>query len=127
VRFMTPFASTLSVADYSEQHRLPLKEGTRLLQALLGDKSALRSEKTRIHFFSEGEAKLFHKFRTAFPEAVFHLGNQSTMLQDLDHLAAAGEKTDRSSAVTFIRRDRCFFFWTHAQMCCWAARAASRP
>jgi hypothetical protein len=110
----TPFASTLSVADYSEQHRLPLKEGTRLLQALLGDKSALRSEKTRIHFFSEGEAKLFHKFRTAFPEAVFHLGNQSTMLQDLDHLAAAGGKTDRSSAVTFIRRDRpdscCFFF-----------------
>ena len=81
------------MADYSEQHRLPLKDGIKLLQVLLGDKSALRSDKTRIHFFSEGEATLFHKFRTAFPHAVFHLGNQSTMLQDLDHLAAAGRVT----------------------------------
>lgn len=80
------------LADYSEQHRLPLKEGIKILQVLLGDKSALRSDKTRIHFFSEGDAKLFQKFQTAFPQALFHLGNQSSMLQDLDHLAEAGEQ-----------------------------------
>ena len=80
-------------SDYSEQHRLPLKTGIALLQMLLGEKSALVREQTAIHFFSEGDPKLFHKFKVAFPSTVFHLGNQSTTLLDLDHMAAAGLAT----------------------------------
>mmetsp|Transcript_24780 Transcript_24780/g.34050 ORF Transcript_24780/g.34050 Transcript_24780/m.34050 type:complete len:394 (-) Transcript_24780:61-1242(-) len=75
--------------DYSEQHRLPLKLGIALLQSILGSKSALNAAHSVIHFFSEGDLAMFKKFSVAFPDTVFHIGNESTVLNDLDHMAHA--------------------------------------
>eukprot|EP00597_Dinobryon_sp_UTEXLB2267_P003908 CAMPEP_0170073718 /NCGR_PEP_ID=MMETSP0019_2-20121128/11101_1 /TAXON_ID=98059 /ORGANISM="Dinobryon sp., Strain UTEXLB2267" /LENGTH=351 /DNA_ID=CAMNT_0010283459 /DNA_START=163 /DNA_END=1218 /DNA_ORIENTATION=+ len=76
--------------DYSGAHRLPLKVGIELLQKMLVPvKSVLNAAHCVIHFFSEGNLATFTQFSHAFPDTVFHLGNESTALSDLDHMIHA--------------------------------------
>lgn len=71
-------------------HRLPLKAAIVLLQMLLSNASAVRAEQVVLHMFTEGEPRLFASFVKAFPQAILHLGNESSTLRDLDHMALAG-------------------------------------
>lgn len=77
------------IIDYGEQHRLPLKLGITILHNILSKKSVLDPSSVVINFYSEGDIKVFHKLREAFPLTKFFLGNESTVLRDIDHMAAA--------------------------------------
>lgn len=75
--------------NFPEQRRIPLTQGIQVLKAILGPDSVLDASSCTINFFSEGDKSVFKQLEDEFPKTRFFLGDESTVVSDLDHLASA--------------------------------------
>jgi hypothetical protein len=73
-----------------ESRRIPLTDGITVIHRLLDeDRSVLGRSDCEIHLFSEGDPLVFNELQVAYPNAVLHLGNGSTVFDDMDLMAQA--------------------------------------
>ena len=68
---------------------IPLDQGIKVLQGILGPGSVLYNADVTINFYSEGNLEEFADLRKAFPLTRFFLGNASTLTKDIDEMATS--------------------------------------